>query len=59
MDPHNIQEALMAQYRVDETGKRELVHATQPAGSKPAEQVKPATKRAPTTPATPGEAPKE
>lgn len=57
----------MAQYRVDERGKRELVHATQPAGSKPAtEQARPAPKRAapaagtaPTTPATPGEAPKE
>lgn len=57
----------MAQYRVDEKGKRELVHVTQPAGSKPAEQAKPAPKRAApatgatptTTPAMPGEAPKE
>lgn len=56
----------MAQYRVDEKGKRELVHVTQPAGAPVVEQAKPATKRAsaagtaPTNPATPAtEAPKE
>lgn len=53
----------MAQYRIDEKGKRELVRVTQPAGTPVADQARPAPKRAAAgtapTPAASVEAPKE